>query len=115
MHSNRRQKLPLSFTYRDRGDLSHHGELRYAISFLRDAHGHLCPRLDDPRSPDQIKKLIVYVKMDRCATDAVAHLTGARLGRRAMKFVDYGIMAASFVNLETGEARMRFALTEWRY
>jgi formylmethanofuran dehydrogenase subunit E len=60
--------------------------------------------LDDPRSPDQIKKLIVYVEMDRCATDAVGHVTGARLGRRSLKFIDYGIMAASFVNLETGEA-----------
>jgi formylmethanofuran dehydrogenase subunit E len=60
--------------------------------------------LDDPRSPDQIKKLIVYVEMDRCATDAVGHVTGAKLGRRSLKFMDYGIMAASFVNLETGEA-----------
>ena len=60
--------------------------------------------LDDPRSPEQIKKLIVYVKMDRCAADAVGHVTGVRLGRRSLKFVDCGIMAASFVNLETGEA-----------
>jgi len=84
------------------------------------AHGHICPGqvigvrmallgcgligLDDPKSPEQIKRLIVYVEMDRCAADAVGHVTGARLGRRSLKFVDYGIMAASFVNLETGEA-----------
>ena len=60
--------------------------------------------LDDPTSHDQIKKLIVYVEMDRCAGDAVAHVTGTRLGRRSLKFVDYGIMAATFVNLETNEA-----------
>ena len=84
------------------------------------AHGHLCPGqvigvrmamlgcrligLDDPTSHDQIKKLIVYVEMDRCAGDAVAHVTGAKLGRRSLKFLDYGIMAATFVNLLTGKA-----------
>ncbi|MCP4690288.1 MAG: formylmethanofuran dehydrogenase [Desulfobacterales bacterium] len=84
------------------------------------AHGHLCPGqvvgvrmamlgcrligLDDPSSLDQIKKLIVFVEMDRCAADAVAHVTGVKLGRRSLKFVDYGIMAATFVNLETGAA-----------
>ena len=83
-------------------------------------HGHLCPGqvvgvrmailgcrligLDDPARHDQIKKLIVYVEMDRCAADAVAHVTGVRLGRRSLKFMDYGIMAATFLNLETGQA-----------
>lgn len=83
-------------------------------------HGHMCPGqvvgvrmamlgldligLDDPRSSDQIKKLIVYVEMDRCAADAVAYVTGARLGRRSLKFLDYGIMAATFLNLETLKA-----------
>ncbi|MGD2124922.1 MAG: FmdE family protein [Desulfobacteraceae bacterium] len=84
------------------------------------AHGHLCPgqvvgvrmamlgcRLtgfDDPSRHDQIKKLIVYVEMDRCTADAVAHVTGVKLGRRSLKFMDYGIMAATFVNLKTGKA-----------
>jgi formylmethanofuran dehydrogenase subunit E len=60
--------------------------------------------LDEPTRRDQIKKLIVYVEMDRCTADAVAHVTGVKLGRRSLKFVDYGIMAATFVNLETGKA-----------
>ena len=84
------------------------------------AHGHLCPGqvvgvrmamlgcrligLDEPTRHDQIKKLIVYVEMDRCAGDAIAHVTGVKLGRRSLKFVDYGIMAATFLNLETGRA-----------
>ena len=84
------------------------------------AHGHLCPGqvvgvrmamlgcrligLDEPTSHDQIKKLIVYIEMDRCTADAVAHVTGVKMGRRSLKFMDYGIMAATFVNLETGEA-----------
>ena len=84
------------------------------------AHGHLCPGqvvgvrmamlgcrligLDEPTRHDQIKKLLVYVEMDRCTADAVAHVTGVRLGRRSLKFMDYGIMAATFLNLETGAA-----------
>jgi formylmethanofuran dehydrogenase subunit E len=84
------------------------------------AHGHLCPGqvvgvrmamlgcrligLDEPRGQDQIKKIIVYVEMDRCTSDAISHVTGVKLGRRSLKFMDYGIMAATFVNLETGKA-----------
>ena len=90
-------------------------------------HGHLCPGqvvgvrmamlgcrligLDHPSRLPQIKKLIVYVEIDRCATDAIAHVTGARLGRRSLKFVDNGIMAATFVNLESGDA-VRIVSTE---
>ncbi len=84
------------------------------------AHGHLCPgqavgvrmamlgcrliELDEPKRREQIKKLIVFVEMDRCTADAVAHVTGVKLGRRSLKFLDYGIMAATFVNLQTGKA-----------
>jgi formylmethanofuran dehydrogenase subunit E len=83
-------------------------------------HGHLCAGqvvgvrmamlgcrligLDNPHRLDQLKKLIVYVEMDRCTADAVAYVTGVKLGRRSLKFTDYGIMAATFLNLETGEA-----------
>jgi formylmethanofuran dehydrogenase subunit E len=42
--------------------------------------------------------------MDRCTADAITHVTGVKLGRRSLKFMDYGIMAATFVNLETGKA-----------
>jgi formylmethanofuran dehydrogenase subunit E len=84
------------------------------------AHGHLCPGqvvgvrmamlgcrligLDEPQAQDQTKKIIVYVEMDRCTSDAISHVTGVKLGRRSLKFMDYGIMAATFVNLETGVA-----------
>ena len=84
------------------------------------AHGHLCPGqvvgvrmailgcrlidLDEPTRHDQIKKLIVFIEMDRCTADAVAHVTGVKLGRRSLKLMDYGIMAATFVNLDTEEA-----------
>jgi len=84
------------------------------------AHGHLCPgqvvgvrmallglRLLDFEAPPtypQLKQLIVFVEMDRCTGDAVAFVSNAKLGRRSLKFVDYGIMAATFVNLTTDQA-----------
>lgn len=83
-------------------------------------HGHLCAGqvigvrmallgckligLDDPKHHDQIKKIIVYVEIDRCATDAIAYVTGVKLSKRSLKFKDYGIMAATFINLETSLA-----------
>lgn len=91
------------------------------------AHGHLCPGqvigvrmamegchligLDHPDQLPQIKKLIVFVEMDRCATDAISYVTGTKLGRRSLKFIDNGIMAATFVNLETRKA-FRLVSTE---
>jgi formylmethanofuran dehydrogenase subunit E len=84
------------------------------------AHGHLCPgqvvgvrmamlglRLLDFQAPPaypQLKQLIVFVEMDRCTGDAVAFVTNVKLGRRSLKFVDYGIMAATYVNLATDQA-----------
>lgn len=83
------------------------------------AHGHLCPGqvlgvrmallglteigINDPRGEDR-RNLIVYVETDRCATDAIQTVTGCSLGRRTMKFMDYGKMAATFVNLSTAKA-----------
>jgi formylmethanofuran dehydrogenase subunit E len=84
------------------------------------AHGHLCPgqvvgvrmamlglrllAFETPPTYPQLKQLIVFVEMDRCTGDAVAYVTNAKLGRRSLKFVDYGIMAATFVNLNTNQA-----------
>jgi formylmethanofuran dehydrogenase subunit E len=82
-------------------------------------HGHLCAGqvlgvrmsllglreigVRDPKGRDK-KSLIVYVEMDRCATDAVQSVTGCSLGKRTMKFLDYGKMAATFLNTNTGKA-----------
>ncbi len=84
------------------------------------AHGHLCPgqivgvrmgllglrllSFEAPPTYPQLKRLIVFIEMDRCTGDAVAYVTNAKLGRRSLKFVDYGIMAATFVNLENSQA-----------
>ena len=59
--------------------------------------------IDDPKGADS-KKLLVFVEIDRCATDAIMALTGCRPGKRTMKIKDYGKMAATFVNLESGKA-----------
>ena len=83
------------------------------------AHGHLCAGqvlgvrlalyglrlvgIDDPKGKDR-KSLLVFVEIDRCATDAIGSVTGCTLGKRSLKFVDYGMMAATFLNLKTGVA-----------
>lgn len=80
-------------------------------------HGHLCAGqvigvrmamigcreigIDEPKGS---KKILVYVEIDRCATDAIRAVTGCSLGRRSLKFLDYGKMAATFVNLESNKA-----------
>ena len=83
------------------------------------AHGHLCAGqvlgvrlamlglqklgIDDPHGKDR-KRLVTFVEIDRCATDAVGVVTGCRLGKRALKFRDWGKMAATFIDLQSGTA-----------
>jgi len=97
--------------------------------YLRDAeqaHGHLCAGqvlgvrlamlglvklgIDDPYGKDR-KRLVTFVEIDRCATDAVSVVTGCRLGKRALKFRDWGKMAATFVDVSTSKA-VRIAAKE---
>jgi formylmethanofuran dehydrogenase subunit E len=90
------------------------------------AHGHLCAGqvlgvrlamvgleklgIDDPRGKDR-KRLVTFVEIDRCATDAIAVVTGCRLGKRALKFRDWGKMAATFVDVNDNKA-IRIAAKE---
>ena len=90
------------------------------------AHGHLCAGqilgvrmamlgcgrlgIDEPKGRDR-KRLVTFVEIDRCATDAIAVVTGCRLGKRALKLRDWGKMAATFVDLQTGRA-VRIAALE---
>ncbi|MDP2104949.1 MAG: formylmethanofuran dehydrogenase subunit E family protein, partial [Desulfobulbaceae bacterium] len=92
-------------------------------------HGHLCAGqvigvrmamlglqhigINDPKGVDR-KKLYVLVEIDRCATDAIQTVTGCSLGKRSLKWVDNGIMAATFVNLESGQAVRILAREESR-
>ncbi len=88
------------------------------------AHGHLCAGqilgvrmamlamqrlgIRSPRkrtlangelNPDR-KRPVVFVEIDRCATDAIGVVTGARIGKRALKLRDWGKMAATFIDLD---------------
>src|ERR1700744_2427829 len=71
-----------------------------------------CTRLgiEEPRGRDR-KRLVTFVEIDRCATDAIGVGTGWRLGNRAPKFRDWGKMAATFADLETHRA-IRIAARE---
>ena len=82
------------------------------------SHGHMCPGqvlgvrmamlglkelgIDDPVK--HRKRLVTFVEIDRCATDAVGLVTGCRLGKRSLKFLDYGKVAATLVDLEKNRA-----------
>jgi formylmethanofuran dehydrogenase subunit E len=93
------------------------------------AHGSLCPGvllglrlsvlgcalvgIEDPRGVDR-NKLVVWIETDRWLADAVEAVTGARLGKRTLKFLDYGKLAATFLNRETGKAVRIVALESSR-
>ena len=89
------------------------------------AHGHLCAGqvlgvrlamlglqelgIEDPIA--ERKRIVTYVEIDRCVTDAVALVANSRLGKRALKFRDWGKVAATFCDLQTGRA-VRIAAKE---
>ncbi len=100
-------------------------ELEELLREAERAHGHLCAGqilgvrmamlamtrlgIREPRkkllangepNPDR-KRPVVFVEIDRCATDAIGVVTGARVGKRALKLRDWGKMAATFVDLQT--------------
>jgi len=60
--------------------------------------------INDPLSDAWRKNIMVYVEIDRCAADALMIVTGCRVGKRTLKLVDNGIMAATFINLKEGRA-----------
>jgi formylmethanofuran dehydrogenase subunit E len=95
------------------------------LELAAQTHGHLCAGqvlgvrlamlglrelgIDDPVA--ERKRLVTYVEIDRCVTDAVALVANCRLGKRALKFRDWGKVAATFVDLKTGRA-VRIAARE---
>ncbi len=96
-------------------DLEFKRLLEAAVAF----HGHLCGGqiigvkmamaglreigIADPKGKDR-KDFLVFVEIDRCAADAILTVTGCRPGRRTLKILDYGKMAATFVSLKSGRA-----------
>ncbi|HVN98132.1 MAG TPA: FmdE family protein [Syntrophorhabdaceae bacterium] len=94
-------------------------DLEMCLERAKQFHGDLCAGItlgtrmsiiglkaigiDDPKGKDR-KDLIVFAETDRCVTDALLATTGCHPGKRTMKILDYGKMAATFVNLKTGKA-----------
>jgi formylmethanofuran dehydrogenase subunit E len=90
----------------------------YAVAAEK-AHGHMCAgqilglrmaiygmkllAIDEPEGRDR-KRLVTFVEIDRCATDAIPIVTGCRLGKRALKFRDFGKVAATFCDLKNDGA-----------
>src|SRR6266545_3098245 len=89
------------------------------VALAEQAHGHMCAgqilglrmalyglkllAIDDPTGADR-KRLVTFVEIDRCATDAIPVVTGCRLGKRALKFRDFGKVAATFCDLRDDRA-----------
>jgi formylmethanofuran dehydrogenase subunit E len=89
------------------------------VALARQAHGHICAgqilglrmalyglrllEIDDPTGKD-CKRLVTFIEIDRCATDAIPVVTGCRLGKRALKFRDFGKVAATFCDLQADRA-----------
>jgi len=87
-------------------------------------HRHLCPRqvlgvrmglrglrelgfvsLDyAPRFDNGRKRLWTFVEMDGCGMDGVAVATGCDVGRRTLRVLDFGKVAATLVDRQTGQA-----------
>ena len=97
------------------------------VALAEQAHGHICAGqilglrmaiyglklldLDDPLGKHR-KRLVTFIEIDRCATDAIPVVTGCRLGKRALKFRDFGKVAATFCDLEADRAVRVVALED---
>lgn len=88
-------------------------DLQSAIAY----HGHVCSgivlgvrmarlglkrlSIEDPHS---YRDLVVYLEADRCISDAIQTVSGCTLGKRRLKWLDYGKLAATFIDLRTQQA-----------
>ena len=95
-----------------KGDMK---SLEEYLALAAQNHGHRCPGqvlgvrmamlgLRQLGIDEHYKRLLTFVEIDRCATDAVSLVTGCRLGRRSLKYLDFGKVAATFVDLATRRA-----------
>jgi formylmethanofuran dehydrogenase subunit E len=97
------------------------------VALAEQAHGHICAgqilglrmalyglkllELDDPLGKHR-KRLVTFIEIDRCATDAIPVVTGCRLGKRALKFRDFGKVAATFCDVQADRAVRVVALED---
>lgn len=80
-------------------------------------HNHLCPRqvlgariglagaaalgLTVPRGD---KRLLIIIETDGCFADGIEAATGCTIGQRTLRVEDFGKIAATFVDVKTGQA-----------
>ncbi|GHT51234.1 formylmethanofuran dehydrogenase subunit E [Spirochaetia bacterium] len=89
-------------------------------------HGHLCPgqlmgvrlarygcKLLGIENPREYRDLITYVENDRCLADAISTVTGCKLGKRCLKYKDFGKGAATFLDIASNKA-IRLYLSDHR-
>jgi formylmethanofuran dehydrogenase subunit E len=81
-------------------------------------HSHLCPRqvlgvrigllaakyFGTPPGENPGKRLLAIVESDGCFSDGIEVATGCTFGHRRLRLEDYGKIAATFVDTETGHA-----------
>ncbi|MFN8523916.1 MAG: FmdE family protein [Chloroflexota bacterium] len=92
-------------------------ELERCLARASADHRRLCPRqvlgarigqhagvLFNIDLPQSAKRLLAIVETDGCAVDGIASATGCTVGRRTMRVLDHGKVAATFVDTRTGAA-----------
>ena len=93
------------------------GEIQELLRACALRHDHLCPRqvlgvrmalagaaalgLALPRTD---KTLLVIAETDGCFVDGLEVAAGVAVGHRTLRIEDYGKVAATFVNVKTGQA-----------
>ena len=91
--------------------------LQPQLKALGAMHKHLCPRqilgvrmglyageLLGLELPQHDKRLFTFVETDGCFVDGVTVSTGCSVGHRTLRLMDYGKVAASFVDTKTERA-----------
>lgn len=102
-------------------------ELQELLERSAATHRHLCPRqvlgarmgllagrLLDIEVPQANKRLFTFIETDGCGLDGVVAATGCTVGRRTMRVLDFGKVAATFVDSETLRAVRIFPHPESR-
>lgn len=80
-------------------------------------HNHLCPRqvlgvrmglfagqVLNLNVPDEEKRLVTLVETDGCAADAISLASGCTVGNRRLRVLDFGKVAATFVDMKNDTA-----------
>jgi formylmethanofuran dehydrogenase subunit E len=92
-------------------------DIKAFLDIASSDHKHLCPRQVlgvrialkgmaalDMDASSQPKHLLVISEADGCFVDGVIAVTQCTVGHRTLRLEDYGKIAATFVNTQTGRA-----------